>query len=262
MAEPEVFVLELPDEVDEDTFDRLLFYLPDAAQARARRYHHASDRLRSLAAGLFATHYLSTHALLVPGTHPTLSRGPHGKPHLSTPALEPPLDFNNTHEGRYVVFAALRGRGGMVGVDVMVVPSTDEIDALKESLDAQFTADERAALAVPSALACQALTTLWTLKEAYTKAIGTGISFGLSRIAVDLGDGRTRAVRVDGAELRELGWGWATGRLEGAQWAVVWRDGDGQTSTGQGAGAGQGQREIVPAHVSWAQFTRTFIGSS
>lgn len=106
----------------------------------------------------------------------------------------------------------------------------------------------------------RALTTLWTIKECYTKAIGEGIVFGMERIAVTLtcnasddGEGEAelepRSVRVDGKDLRELGWGLQCGWLgpgqgpngeEGQQggegeayrWVVIHRAGQGIDSEG------------------------------
>lgn len=94
------------------------------------------------------------------------------------------------------------------------------------------------------------LTTLWTVKEGFTKATGEGISAGLDRIAVDLGDGTVNGVSVDGRDVREDGWRWAVGSLDAGAYgyAVVWR--------------GEVVSEDVSVEaISWERFVKAFIGS-
>ena len=90
------------------------------------------------------------------------------------------------------------------------------------------------------------VTTLWTLKEAYVKATGDGIGFGLDRIDVELdGDGRAQVVRVDGRDIAADGWRWALGSEVGPSgtygWSVCWR---GDEWSGQ------------LQHVEWSDFTQ------
>ena len=56
------------------------------------------------------------------------------------------------------------------------------------------------------------ITTLWTYKECYTKAIGEGVGFGLDRIGLTLGpSGEVDGVCVDGEDVRFQGWQYASG---------------------------------------------------
>lgn len=64
------------------------------------------------------------------------------------------------------------------------------------------------------------------------KATGDGIGFGMERIALDLGSGRSvHAVHVDGRDVALDGWQWAYGteapvEAEGERpygWAVFWK---------------------------------------
>lgn len=129
-------------------------------------------------------------------------------------------------------------------------------------------------LAVPLSTAerAQRLTSLWSLKEAYTKAIGEGIIFGMERIEVDLGTkGEVWDVCVDGRPVGLDGWKYATGYLtppasshhpeeglgegivasrEGSEvgWAAYWKGGtewDGQVRV-----------------VQWDELVRTFEQSA
>lgn len=71
------------------------------------------------------------------------------------------------------------------------------------------------------------ITTFWTFKEGYTKAIGEGIGFGLERIRVDMDDrAGIEKVSVDGRDVKEDGWSWKSGWLEeddGYGWVVYWK---------------------------------------
>lgn len=52
-----------------------------------------------------------------------------------------------------------------------------------------------------------ALTTIWCVKEAYVKALGEGVGFGLDRIEVVLDDeAEIVSVSVDGREIVEAMW--------------------------------------------------------
>jgi 4'-phosphopantetheinyl transferase len=91
-----------------------------------------------------------------------------------------------------------------------------------------MTVPERLALAVPLTPheLRWALTTLWTLKEGYTKAIGEGVGFGLERINVVFDGLNAVRVEVDGRDIADDGWHFRLGRVgEGMEsgYAVYWK---------------------------------------
>ncbi|WP_405886324.1 4'-phosphopantetheinyl transferase superfamily protein (plasmid) [Streptomyces sp. NBC_01136] len=99
--------------------------------------------------------------------------GPHGRPILAASSAAP-VEFSLSHGGRMVAIALARVA---VGVDVEPVP--DEQVATKVS--ARLHPDERAeieACEVPERAA--RFTRLWARKEAYLKALGTGLGRDLS----------------------------------------------------------------------------------
>ncbi|MFJ5927377.1 4'-phosphopantetheinyl transferase family protein [Kitasatospora sp. NPDC092948] len=73
----------------------------------------------------------------------------------------------------------------------------------------------------------------WTLKEAYTKALGQGLLFPFRHFGVDLPDscGRARLLRPDGDPVNEQGWTFHTRRLADGYLAgvAVRDDGRGRT---------------------------------
>lgn len=61
----------------------------------------------------------------------------------------------------------------------------------------------------------RALITIWCAKEAYVKALGEGVGFGLERIDVVISDQSPQVmVKVDGHDIREAGWSVMDGYLE------------------------------------------------
>jgi 4'-phosphopantetheinyl transferase len=119
--------------------------------------------------------------------------GPHGKPFLpGGPA------FNLAHSGRTLLFAACAE--GEVGVDVERIR---EIDAARLA-SRYFSANESSALvALPETHRLRGFFACWTRKEAYLKAVGTGIADGLEVFDVTVdpeGPARMIAHRRDPAE--------------------------------------------------------------
>ena len=188
------------------------------------------------------------------------------------PELSPPLAFNDSHDGSYVLLGIARGQDTVIGVDLMQLP-TDPLP-VQEGISEQVTpisnlfpnsADELQLLAaekraLPSDLSmndrARRVTTFWTVKEGYTKAIGEGIGFGLERIRVDLDErGEVRMVCVDGRDVRDDGWRWECGWLgrdEGYGWVVFWK-GDEEKEVGEEDGVTNQVKDIA-----WTEFLCQF----
>ena len=88
-----------------------------------------------------------------------------------------------------------------------------------------MTISERRGMALPLSPMEKAerLTKIWCLKEAYVKAIGEGVGFGLQRIDIALNDEVILdSVKVDGKSLEGDGWSVELGTLEGGYiWACI-----------------------------------------
>ena len=54
------------------------------------------------------------------------------------PGLEPPVQYNISHDGEYVLFGTTRGKS--IGVDIMAIPPTpDEVEeALSDHVSSPF----------------------------------------------------------------------------------------------------------------------------
>ncbi|HEX2057829.1 MAG TPA: 4'-phosphopantetheinyl transferase superfamily protein [Actinomycetota bacterium] len=114
--------------------------------------------------------------------------GAKGKPEL------PGLSFNVSHAGD-VVLAAF-APAGRVGVDVEAMDPDVPVEALARRF---FTEAENAALSARSGGdLVRSFYGCWTRKEAFVKALGEGLSFGLGRVEVSVPPAPARVLSVDG----------------------------------------------------------------
>ena len=116
---------------------------------------------------------------------------PGGKPMLAGPlARESGLSFNLSHTTGLVACAVTRG--GDVGVDV---ESLDRAAQARELAQRFFAPAEAAELGALEPDPCrQRFIEIWTLKEAYVKALGTGLATQLSQFAFLNAEGGFRFV--------------------------------------------------------------------
>lgn len=101
-----------------------------------------------------------------------------GKPYLP----QADLYFNLSHSGHWALLAVAKVE--FIGVDVEAVSAARDLTGIAESYyhPHEFTQ----LLALTGATQSDYFYRLWTLKEAFFKAMGTGISAGLEKIAFDL----------------------------------------------------------------------------
>lgn len=151
--------------------------LSDAERERAERFRHEPSRDEFIVARALLRLLLAECL----GTEPRevrFSQTARGKPRLASDP--PPVCFNVSHSHGIALFA-LTGRCE-VGVDLeRVRPFSDEM-GLAERF---FAPREAAALrALDARRRTETFFRLWTRKEAYLKAHGLGLSYGLERVEV------------------------------------------------------------------------------
>jgi 4'-phosphopantetheinyl transferase len=127
--------------------------------------------------------------------------GPVGKPSLANAAS--PLFFNLSHSREVALVAVTRS--GEIGVDVEHVREMATRDAMAERF---FHPNEVAALqTLPPDLRARGFFNAWTRKEAFLKATGKGISYGIDRVEVTLAPGDLpRVLSVDGSVTAASTW--------------------------------------------------------
>ncbi len=149
-------------EIKDEGEEKLLALCTPERRERIARYKVENARLLSLAAGVLESRVL---ALCPPGTEILLS--PEGKPGLSAGGLF----YNLSHSGDYAVCAVADAE---VGIDLQKPVS------LSDALQASIQTDQEkkgGAFRTPGAWFL-----LWSVKEAYMKLIGKGLSLEFSRL--------------------------------------------------------------------------------
>jgi len=181
MPEPlRVWTLALADGAGEEAVRPLRHILDGDELARLERLKVAADRALFVASRALARALLSD----IDGRPPQAWRfaaGPHGRPDI---AGDNPLalSFNISHTPGMAAVAAICGAA--VGVDVERLDRKARFDDLARR---KFAAPELALLqAAPAAEKPRVFFSLWTLKEAYIKAVGRGLAEPLDGFAITL----------------------------------------------------------------------------
>lgn len=181
---------------------RWLETLDQDERARAERFHFAVDRRDFIAAHALLRAQL-TRRLDIPPREWRFARDANGKPGVDPRLGAPEVAFNLSHT-RGLVAVALASHGA-IGVDV------EEIDGAKADFafaEAYFAPAEAELLRrTPAASRSTCFFRLWTLKEAYIKAIGAGLAAPLDSFAFTF-----EPIRIDfgpGAKLDAIDWRFA-----------------------------------------------------
>ncbi|KAG8813638.1 copper chaperone of lysine biosynthesis protein [Serendipita sp. 399] len=223
MDKVQLFLIYLEFSTVDHQYDLALSLVKPTCQARAKRFHQKEDAWRYLL-GKILQHVVVCQTLGSACNPQPLEfkETPTGKPYLvgnpSTnlayfndlqhfPVTTPALGFNLSHDHSVILLGTRRystaSIANEIGVDVTKakLPTGDTFSTLLESVSIAFTAEELNQLALVQATeqaAIDALFQMWTLKEAYVKALGVGIGFELSRISFDA---EASVLNVDGEVL-------------------------------------------------------------
>lgn len=145
---------------------------------RGSRFHFERDRWCHLRSRVLVRLVLSRYALLDPALW-RFEPGTYGKPQIAAGLpMAGRLRFNLTHSGGLVALAVAMDRDLGVDVEAIERPLADEI------AQGHFAPDEADWLqSLPEAVRGERFTELWTLKESYLKAVGTGLSSPLDAVS-------------------------------------------------------------------------------
>jgi len=157
---------------------RAVQLIQEEEKERIEKFRYRDDMISSLIGRLFLRGF-AVNTLGLDNQEVRLGRTERGKPVLETDC---PWDFNLSHAGDWVVFAA--GQTRQVGLDVMRT-SDCRIERLEEFfrvMNRQFTEEEWTFIRgdmVSEEKQLEKFFRNWTLKESYVKAIGTGLNLDL-----------------------------------------------------------------------------------
>lgn len=172
----------LVDAVGEDDYQSAWSILSAHERARAARFVFAADRERFVVTHALLRRTLSSHADVAPEAWAFVDNE-FGKPALADPFFHAGLSFNLSHTHGLVACAVAQQD---VGIDV------ESIDRTVRALDIAsrfFSPVEIAWLRQGSAEEQPVrFLELWTLKEAYVKGVGTGLSHPLDTFGFVFGE--------------------------------------------------------------------------
>jgi 4'-phosphopantetheinyl transferase len=193
-----------PDGIREPALlERCLALLGTDERKRYQRLRRERSRREFLVAHALARMTLSRYASVAPEAW-SFSTGEHGRPEISGPSQARRLRFNLSHTSGLVACAVIRELD--IGVDV---ESTARRVRHRDLAERFFGEGELRALRAlaPEEQAGRFLE-LWTLKEAYLKAGGRGISIPLRSFQFELSDSDPPRIRFDPAVLRDDAASW------------------------------------------------------
>lgn len=167
---------------------------------RYRRSPDPTVRYRFVAARLLVK-YAAAAALRVPPESLDLSYSLGGRPYLRG---FDQVDVSLTHTGD--LLAVGLSRHGRIGVDAEPADRRMRFDLLRSQMCTPAEAAELAPL--PEDRRAAETLRLWTLKEAYTKALGQGMRLGFTEFGFSLRGGRLQA--PDGSSASRGEWAFAT----------------------------------------------------
>lgn len=164
----------LTDDIDAATLSQMHTVLSDDERVRAERFKFPRDRVLYVAAHALLRESLSRYGDVAPNAW-RMTTNAYGKPHLAVDQAHHALHFNLAHTSGLV--ACIVSREADVGIDVETLQARVEPLELAERF---FSPAEVAALraCVPTERAARFIE-LWTLKEAYIKGLGLGLSHPL-----------------------------------------------------------------------------------
>jgi 4'-phosphopantetheinyl transferase len=192
-----------PDEpLDAGQLQRLEMLLDAGERNRHRRFRFERDRRLFLVAHALLRTTLSRYQDLPPAAW-TFRVGAHGRPEVANPEAGPTLRFSISHVHGLAACAVTFDCA--VGIDVERRRPIDDLPSL--ALRTLTAAENRTLEALPQAERAPHFLVSWTLKEAYSKARGLGLSLPLGSFGFILeGDGAGRIRLVPPPDDRDDDW--------------------------------------------------------
>lgn len=153
-----------------ENFLKLLDNLNDNDKEKILRYKKYEDSLRSLYGKLLLKDALNIVEL-------NLSYNEYGKPYLQSPYDD--IHFNISHSGEWVVLAI---DTVPIGIDIQEITNAD-INIAKRFFSKE---ESEYIFSLSNENQIEAFFKLWSLKEAYVKAEGKGLSIPLNSFTIDI----------------------------------------------------------------------------
>lgn len=196
-----------PDAFPDELYQRALLALDSESAVKVRKFYRRADACRCLI-GRFLR-YMVLHDQNIDPQTAIFAVTETGKPYLAHPVPNPPIAFNVAHDNALVAVAFSSNSHNppaySVGIDLMKVslPGRASFSTFMASMNEALTPLEYHQVTTGKSddENLQRFFWSWTMKEAYTKALGLGLTFNIRRIEFDAAE---NLLRVDGERL--AGW--------------------------------------------------------
>ncbi|KAK7279042.1 hypothetical protein RJT34_24085 [Clitoria ternatea] len=186
----------------DNDFSFALSLLPSHEHSSVSRFVKIEDRKRALISRMLQ-YALVHHVLNIPFHEIIIKRTLEGKPFLDCDQFGlrfPNFNFNVSHHGDYVAIAS--EPVCLVGLDIVsyAVPHGETIMEFIQFFSSYFSTLEwdNIVNAGPSDHVLIEFYRYWSLKEAYVKAIGSGLTEGLNRVEFSHTSWTNISAKVDG----------------------------------------------------------------
>ncbi|KAH9769070.1 ACPS domain-containing protein [Citrus sinensis] len=204
-------------------FSFALYLLPQRHHSSIIKYVKLEDRKRALVSRLLQ--YALVHQVLgIPFEEITINRTIEGKPYLESDKAGmdfPNFNFNVSHHGDYVAIAS--EPLCLVGLDIVscAIPLRETIPEFVQNFSSYFSSFEWDNIlnAGASDEILIEFYRYWCLKEAYVKAIGIGVAYGLDKVEFHHTGWGNISVKIDGETMTE--WKFWLFELGKRHWASV-----------------------------------------
>jgi 4'-phosphopantetheinyl transferase len=158
--------------------------LSDSERIQQKRFHFEKHRHQYLITRALVRSVLSHYDNSLKPNQWEFTKNKYGKPSVSNSARENAVQFNLSHTDQLVVMAVTHHKE--IGVDVEYLP---RLGKPLEIANHFFSPNEvKQLLALPAEQQRNRFFDLWTLKEAYIKACGMGLSIPLDHFSFSFSD--------------------------------------------------------------------------
>ncbi|MBK3494734.1 4'-phosphopantetheinyl transferase superfamily protein [Viridibacillus sp. YIM B01967] len=169
----ELYAFRIPDQIDYHSYTDLLQLVSTEKQRKIERFYKPEDAYRTLFADLLVRHLLMDK-YQVSNEDIKFFNNPYGKPYVHG---FPKFSFNISHAGNWIVCAVDEIP---LGIDIELIKPIDFTIA-KNFFSEEENEDLRK---IDASRKLEYFFELWTIKESYVKALGTGLSVNLNAFTV------------------------------------------------------------------------------
>lgn len=161
--EPLIYLVEIKNPIDENTFNFLLKYVEPYKRENIIYHKKKEEQDRMLVGDILVKYILKTE-FSIPMSNLNIQLGELGKPYLPT---FPHIHFNVSHSGNYVICAFFESP---IGIDIQTILS------YKEKIAKRILPPEKIREIEESKTPDMLFTQYWSEKEALLKMVGCGFS--------------------------------------------------------------------------------------